>query len=95
MVSLLASSAEGCRFDPQPDQTKDIVTGTVTVVVFSFTICGALPPYISRLIRYSRACASYQNFINRVLLLAGKLLNQEKIKIITPVAIIIWLTDTK
>jgi hypothetical protein len=32
--------------------------------------------YISQLIRYSRACVSYQNFLDRGLLLTRKLLNQ-------------------
>jgi hypothetical protein len=32
--------------------------------------------YISQLIRYSRACGSYQDFIDRWLLLTGKRLNQ-------------------
>ena len=32
--------------------------------------------YISRLIRYSRACGSYQDFLDRELLLTRKLLNQ-------------------
>ena len=31
--------------------------------------------YISQLIRYSRACGSYQDFLDRVLLLTRKLLN--------------------
>jgi hypothetical protein len=32
--------------------------------------------YISQLIRYSRACGSYQDFLDRALLLTRKLLNQ-------------------
>ena len=32
--------------------------------------------YISQLIRYSRACGSYHDFLHRGLLLTGKLLNQ-------------------
>ena len=32
--------------------------------------------YISQLIRYSRACGSYQDFLDRGLLLTRKLLNQ-------------------
>jgi hypothetical protein len=36
--------------------------------------CGV---YVSQLIRYSRACGSYQNFRDRGLLLTRKLLNQE------------------
>ena len=33
--------------------------------------------YIYQLIRYSKACGSYQNFFDRVLLLTRKLLNHE------------------
>jgi hypothetical protein len=32
--------------------------------------------YISQMIRYSRACGSYQDFLDRGLLLTRKLLNQ-------------------
>jgi hypothetical protein len=45
-------------------------------------ICSNIPAapaygvYISQLIRYSRACGSYQDFIDRGLLLTRKLLNQ-------------------
>ena len=52
-----------------------------TIVNFPF-ICSNIPSaptyeaYISQLIRYSRACGSYQNFLDRGLLLARKLLNQ-------------------
>ena len=51
------------------------------IVNFSF-ICWNIPAapikgvYISQLIRYSRACSSYQDFINRGLLPTRKLLNQ-------------------
>jgi hypothetical protein len=50
-------------------------------VNFSF-ICSNIPAvpaygvYISQMIRYSRACGSYQDFRDRGLLLTGKLLNQ-------------------
>ena len=37
-------------------------------------VCGV---YVSQLIRYSRACGSYQDFRDRGLLLTRKLLNQE------------------
>ena len=46
-------------------------------------ICSNIPAapaygvYISQLIRYSSACGSYQNFLDRELLLTRKLLNQE------------------
>ena len=42
-------------------------------------ICNNIPAYIvyiSQLIRYSRACGSYQDFLDRGLLLITKLLNQ-------------------
>ena len=51
------------------------------IVNFSF-ICSNIPAvpaygvYISQLIRYSRACGSYQDFLDRGLLLTRKLLNQ-------------------
>jgi hypothetical protein len=46
---------------------------------FIFSNIPAAPAYgvyISQLIRYSRACGSYQNFLDRGLLLTMKLLNQ-------------------
>jgi hypothetical protein len=52
-----------------------------SIVNFPF-ICSNIPAapaygvYISQLIRYSRACGSYQDFLDRGLLLTGKLLNQ-------------------
>jgi hypothetical protein len=51
------------------------------IVKFPF-ICGNIPAapahgvYISQMIRYSRACGSYQDFLDRGLLLTRKLLNQ-------------------
>jgi hypothetical protein len=51
------------------------------IVNFPF-ICSNIPAapaygvYISQLIRYSRACGSYQDFLNIGLLLTRKLLNQ-------------------
>ena len=53
----------------------------VHIVNFPF-ICSNIPAapaygvYISQLIRYSRACGSYQDFFDRGLLLTKKLLNQ-------------------
>ena len=52
-----------------------------SIVNFPF-ICSNIPEapahgiYISQLIRYSRACGSYQDFLDRGLLLTMKLLNQ-------------------
>ena len=51
------------------------------ILNFPFT-CSNIPVapaygiYISQMIRYSRACGSYQNFLDRGLLLTRKLLNQ-------------------
>ena len=51
------------------------------IVNFPF-ICSNIPAapaygvYISQLIRYSKDCGSYQDFLDRVLLLTRKLLNQ-------------------
>jgi hypothetical protein len=51
------------------------------IVNFPF-ICSNIPAapaygvYISQLIRYSRTCSSYQDFLDRGLLLTRKLLNQ-------------------
>ena len=51
------------------------------IVNFS-SICSNIPAapaygvYISQLIRYTRACGSYQDFLDRGLLLTRKLLNQ-------------------
>ena len=50
--------------------------------IFQTFICSNIPAalayiiYISQLIRYSRACDSYQDFLDRGLLLTRKLLNQ-------------------
>jgi hypothetical protein len=52
-----------------------------SILKFPF-ICSKIPAapaygvYISQLIRYSRACGSYQDFLDRGLLLTRKLLNQ-------------------
>ena len=53
----------------------------IPMVNFPF-ICSNIPAapahgvYISQMIRYSRVCVFYQNFLGRVLLLTRKLLNQ-------------------
>jgi hypothetical protein len=60
------------------DKTDDF---NFHIVNFPF-ICSNIPAvpaygvYISQLIRYSRACGSYQDFLDRGLLLTRKLLNQ-------------------
>ena len=49
---------------------------------FQFSVCRNIPVasayevYLSQLIQYSRACGSYQDFLDRWLLLTRKLLNQ-------------------
>jgi hypothetical protein len=53
----------------------------VSIVNFPFiysniSAAPAYGVYISQMIRYSRACGSYQNFLDRGLLLTRKLLNQ-------------------
>jgi len=55
----------------------------------------AAPEYgvnISQSIRYSRACGSYQDFLDRVLLLKRKLLNQWFLLVNFIVATMTWLT---
>jgi hypothetical protein len=71
------------------------------IVKFPF-ICSNIPAapahevYISQLIRYSRACGSYQEFLYRGLLLTRKLLNQGfllvKLKLSFTVTSMTWLT---
>jgi hypothetical protein len=60
---------------------NNITNYFMPIVNFTF-ICSNIPAapaygvYISQLIRYSRACGSYQDFLDRGLLLTRKLLNQ-------------------
>ena len=72
-------------------------------VHFPFLSCNILaaPAYgenISQLIRYSRACISYHDFLDRGLLLTSKLLNQEfqivKLRSLFPSAKMLPLTAT-
>ena len=47
------------------------------IYMFSFYFMGPLyEVYISQMIRYSKACGSYQDFLDRGLLVIRKLLNQ-------------------
>ena len=45
-------------------------------ICFNIPAAPAYGVYISQLVRYFRACGSYQDFLDRGLLLTGKLLNQ-------------------
>jgi hypothetical protein len=60
----------------------DVLFFMFPIVNFPF-ICSNIPAapayevYISTLIQYSGACGSYQDFLDRGLLLTEKLLNQE------------------
>ena len=47
-----------------------------TFICSNIPVAPAYEVYISQLIRYSRACDSYQDFLDRCLLLTRKLLNQ-------------------
>ena len=75
----LAITSEGRSRTKLYDKRDDF---KFPIVNFPF-ICSnipAAPAYgvcISQLIRYSRACGSYQDFLDRGLLLTRKLLNQE------------------
>ena len=60
-----------------------LIRSPLTNIVTNFPfICSNIPAaptygvYISHLILYSRACGSYQDFLDRGLLLTRKLLNQ-------------------
>ena len=58
---------------------RDDINVPIVNFPFIFSNIPAAPAYgvyISQLIRYSRACGSYQDFLDRGLLLTGKLLNQ-------------------
>jgi hypothetical protein len=76
-VPLLIDS-EG-RLGTKPYDKRDDFN--FPIVNFPF-ICSNIPAarasgvYISQMIRYSRACGSYQDFLDRGLLLTSKLLNQ-------------------
>ena len=69
-----------CRFKTKLYDKRDDLSFSIENFPF---LCSNIPEapaygvYISQLIRYSRACISYHNFIDRGLLLTRKLLNQE------------------
>ena len=75
----LEIDSEGLLRTQHYDKREDL---NFPIVNFPF-ICSNIPAapvygvYISHLIRYSRACGSYQDCIERGLLLTMKLLNQE------------------
>ena len=74
----LEIDSEGRRRTTRYDKRDDF---NFPIVNFPF-ICSNIPVatsygvYISQLIRYSRACGSYQDFFDRGLLLTRMLLNQ-------------------
>jgi hypothetical protein len=78
MISIRHTSTKGWLRTKLWDNRDDI---HFPIVNFPF-ICSNIPAapaygvYISKLIRYSRACGSYQDIHDRGLLLTRKLLNQ-------------------
>ena len=78
MISIRHNSTKGWLRTKLCDNRDDI---HFPIVNFPF-ICSNIPAapaygvYISKLIRYSRACGSYQDILDRGLLLTSKLLNQ-------------------
>jgi hypothetical protein len=80
-VSSSCSTSDTRRVNlvTNPDDKRD--DSNFPIVNFPL-ICSNIPAvpaygvYISQLIRYSRACGSYQDFLDRGLLLTRKLLNQ-------------------
>ena len=78
MISIRHNSTKGWLRTKLWDNRDDI---HFPIVNFPF-ICSNIPAapaygvYISKLIRYSRACGSYQDIHDRGLLLTRKLLNQ-------------------
>ena len=76
-----------CRFRTKLYATRDDFNFPIVIFQFISSNIPAAPAYgvyISRLIRYSRVCCSYQDFLDKELLLTRKLLNQgfllEKLK---------------
>ena len=78
MISIRHTSTKGWLRTKLWDNRDDI---HFPIVNFPF-ICSNIPAapaygvYISKLIRYSRACGSYQDSLDRGLLLTRKLMNQ-------------------
>ena len=74
----LALDSEG-RLRTKPYDKRDDFIFTIVNIPFIYSNIPSEPTYevyISQLIRYSRACGSYTNFLDRGLLLTRKLLNQ-------------------
>ena len=61
-------------YDKKDDFNVPIVN--FPFICSNFSTAPAYGVYISQMIRYSRACCSYQDFLDRGLLLTWKLLNQ-------------------
>jgi hypothetical protein len=74
----LALDSEG-RLRTKPYDKRDDFIFTIVNIPFIYSNIPSEPTYevyISQLIRYSRACGSYKNFLDSGLLLTRKLLNQ-------------------
>ena len=74
----LEIDSEG-RLRPKHYDTRDDFNFPIVNFPFICSKIPAAPAYgvdISQIIRYSRACGSYQDFLDRGLLLTRKLLNQ-------------------
>ena len=74
----LEIDSEG-RFRTKPYDKRDDFNFPIVIFPFICNNFRAAPTYgvyISKLIRYSRACDSYHDFLDRRLLLTRKLLNQ-------------------
>jgi len=80
------SVTSNCQSEPIK---KDALRQEIFPIVNFPFICNDIPAapaygiYISQFIRYSRACSSYHDFLDRGLLLTRKLLNQEFLLILS------------
>ena len=76
---LPSMRGEACHVSNLTNLKKNIVTFFYIffkIIIIIFLKAPAYGIYISQMIRYSRACGSYQDFLDRGLLLTRKLLNQ-------------------
>ena len=63
-----------------PQMEQKLLTLLLPFICSNIPAAPAYWVFISQLIRYSRACGSYKDFLDRGLLLTRKLLNQVKLK---------------